>query len=464
VGATDAKGFLTNVDDLVKRGIVTATATITLPAFDVDEHTFPELDCDEDEINDDLQPEVDNVSLNDQLIGTLKGDNEIWVSQSFEVPISRLRFPSSPGATAVNRFRIDIDVANQNVSLSGGGHGCRVWAVAIDWIGVKFEASAPVVMVHGIRSNGSAFDNFKSGLAAERVAAADNTISLTDTPAPDPIPTGCPSIAYNNTYADHTQQLLTSIPAIAAKFGSEALHYVTHSKGGLDVRAFLSKTVANPIRVRVGTMGNQPVTRDLEARSLVTLDTPYGGSVLASYGVEARQLTWPQAVRNGINPSAAKGLEGSYYCDLTPPRATALVATTTLPSGLQTGSVASDADCNGNEHIDDQPLCAPGRAEGTGFTLNTFGAADRLYRLVGGVSDVKITVTRRRFLPDQVTITETPTTSFLGNDAVVTQDSAGLYQRYSITGWHHLNVHSRENAQAIARDAQKGGIVDWRLR
>jgi triacylglycerol esterase/lipase EstA (alpha/beta hydrolase family) len=467
VGATDPNGFLLNVSDLVRRGIVGPTVNITLPAFDVDEHTFPVLDCDGDGIDDQLMPEVDKLYLNDDPLGTLKGDNNIWVSQSFSIPIAKLKFPSAPGDTAVNRFRVDIDTANENVTLSSGAVGCEVWAVEIDWIGIKFEASSPVIMVHGIRSAGDTFSNFKAGLEAEGIKANDNSISMTDPAAPNPIPPGCPDIPYNNTFKSHVDQLRSFVPLIAQRFGSESVHYVTHSKGGLDTRGFLSSTVSTPIQVQVGTMGGEPVMRDLEARSLVTLDTPHQGSVLANYGVEARQLNMFQALTNSLNAAAAKGLEGSYYCDLTPTRASAYVASTALPTGVQTASVASDADCNGNQHIESATICSAGRTESSGFQGSILAAtlADRLYRVVGGVADVTITVTPRgRFLPDKITVTETRTASFQTNDVIVTQTSAGLYRRYAISGWHHLNVHSRDNAQTIARDAQGGGLVDWRRR
>lgn len=464
VGDTDGDGRLLNSGDLVSRGIVGATVKITLPAFDVDAQTFPVVDCDGDGIDDQLLNEVDKIFLNDEELGTLKGNNQIWLSQSFDVPVAKIKFPSAPGATAMNRFRIEVDTANRDVVLSSGAIGCEVWAVAIDWVGIKLEASSPVVMVHGIRSAGAAFGNFKAGLEAQRVKANDNTINLTDAAAPDPVPPGCPASAYNNTYPDHVAQLRDLVPPIAERFGSETLHFVTHSKGGLDTRGFLSSTVSGKIQVRVGTMGGQPVMQDLEARSLVTLDTPYGGSVLAKYGVEARQLSWMQATRAGVNVAAAKGFEGSYYCDLTPARASAFVASTVLPSGLQTGSVAANADCNGDSRLTGNATCPGGQAETADFPGGIISAADKLYQLTGRVADVTITIVPRRFLPDEIRVAETPNGTFQGNDAIVTQASAGLYALFPISGWHHLNVHSERNARTIAIDAQGGVVVDWRKR
>jgi len=210
-------------------------------------------------------------------------------------------------------------------------------------------------------------------------------------------------------------------------------------------------------------MGTQPVKQDFEGRSLVTLDTPHAGSVLAQYGVEARLLTTLQALRVDIAAAAAKSYEGAYYCDLTPARAYAFIGSTSLPESVERASVASDADCNGDQRVSAETFCSSGQSESERFSGGGV-TANRLYQLVGSISSVTISVTPRRFLPDEITITTTPTMSFQVNDAVVSQASAWLYRRYPITGWHHQNIHSRENAEVIAADALAGGLVSWRKR
>jgi hypothetical protein len=454
IAPVDGNGFLQNVDDLVARGVVSREATIRLPAFDVDESTEPLFDCDGDGIDDQLRAEVDEIYLNDEKLGVLKGNNAIWLAQSFNVPIGKLKFPATPGATAVNRLRVEIDVANRDVPLSSGAVGCEVWAVAVDWIGAKYQATSPVVLVHGIRSSGAVWGNFRTGLQSQRVES-DASITLADPPAPDPIPAGCPNIAYNNTIQNNVTQLRSMVPPIAEQYGTDSLHFAVHSKGGIDTRGFLSRLASQPIQVTVGTMGGQPVKRDLEGLSIVTLNTPHQGSVLAQYGVEARQLTALQSARAGLNVAAAKGFEGAYYCDLTPARASAFVAANPLPSGAVGASVATDADQNGNAQIES--------GEAGGFTGGAF-AANRLYQLIGRVANVTITVTPVPFGLDRITVAETPNATFLRNDVIVTRESASQYSTYGITGWHHLNVHATVNAQTIAQDAQGPGLVDWRAR
>ena len=99
VAPVNGNGFLQNVEDLITRGVVSRNVSIRLPAFDVDESTFPVLDCDGDDIPDQLRNEVDEIYLNDEKLGVLKGNNQIWVAQSFSVPIQKLKFPSSPGGS-----------------------------------------------------------------------------------------------------------------------------------------------------------------------------------------------------------------------------------------------------------------------------------------------------------------------------------------------------------------------------
>src|SRR5262249_43319456 len=156
----------------------------------------------------------------------------------------------------------------------------------------------------------------------------------------------------------------------------------------------------------------------LRAGSLITLDTPHKGSVLAEYGVEARQLNIFQLRTNDVNVELAKLFEGSYYCDLTPVRATAYVASTVLPNGVQTASVASNADCNSNDKIESGTVCSGSRTESTDFTGGD-SVANPLYQLVGGTDTVTIAITPRKFhgipLPDQITVKETRTTSFQTN-------------------------------------------------
>lgn len=114
VGQVDANGFLVNPAALVADGVVPATINLILPAFDVDVHGAP-------------PPENDDVLFNGERQGSLNGDNDIWILNSFSVPISKIKFPapSTSGAPAPvsNIVQINID------TLSSGR-----WCTSIDWV------------------------------------------------------------------------------------------------------------------------------------------------------------------------------------------------------------------------------------------------------------------------------------------------------------------------------------------
>ena len=463
IGPTDADGRLLDLAELQARGVIGSSAIVTLPAYDVDDTTPANSDCDADGVIDGLASEVDELFLNGQKIGTLTGSNNRWLQNSFRVPIGALRFPRHPGDIATNQFRLDIDVANKDVVLSSGRVGCDRWAVTIDWIGVRYEASSPVLMVHGINSSGDTFNRFRFGLEEEFVRATDLSVTLVEPAAPGSLLPGCPDISYNKSIESSIRQLREQIPTIAERLGSETLHFVAHSKGGLDVRGFLSDMLSDPLAIQIGSMGDQPVRRDLEGRSLVTLGTPHGGTVLAQYGVEARQLTGMQAVRAGLPLLAAKILESADYCDLTPARASAFIASTSLPEHILRASVASDADCNADGDFSYLTVCPTGQGELEFFPYSAL-VARRLYNLVGNLAAVTVTVTPASLGPDRIEVITLPTTNFQRNDLFVTQASAGMYPPYPITGWHHLNLQSQDNGSTIASDALSGGLVDWRKR
>lgn len=84
--------------------------------------------------------------------------------------------------------------------------GCGTgWSTSIDWVGVKYEAASPVILVHGIRPTllgispaSEIFVNFIVGLDRHHVVS-NASINLTDLVAPDPLEVGCPNIPYNRS-------------------------------------------------------------------------------------------------------------------------------------------------------------------------------------------------------------------------------------------------------------------------
>lgn len=79
---------------------------------------------------------------------------------------------------------------------------------------------------------------------------------------------------------DH--HLQTQIPAIASRFGVKHLHVITHSKGGLHMRDFLTRIPAEG-----GSLG---------ILSFTTLSTPHLGSAGADYQMDAAAGGWNVAL------------------------------------------------------------------------------------------------------------------------------------------------------------------------
>ncbi len=130
------------------------------------------------------------------------------------------------------------------------------------------------IMVHGNNSSGKFFEesyntegeqvgfDFIQAFRREKLPF-DNSILVPTEP-----------IESNAAY------LKTKIPAIAFEFGARHVHIVAHSKGGLDVRAFLADPPSN-----FGVL------------SLTTLSTRHHGSVGADYMLDARPASaiWSDA-------------------------------------------------------------------------------------------------------------------------------------------------------------------------
>ncbi|HEY7910362.1 MAG TPA: hypothetical protein VIG62_00490, partial [Blastocatellia bacterium] len=139
-----------DVDDLKQNGLIGRTARLELPAFDVDFFAG----------GNGINPERDRIFFNGRRLSDfpgnsefLTGDNNIWKLNTFNIPVEWINFPPDPmqGNTptpAENVIRIDIDTANTQ----------EVWCTAIDWAALSIEVTRPVVFVHGIFSDGEAWD------------------------------------------------------------------------------------------------------------------------------------------------------------------------------------------------------------------------------------------------------------------------------------------------------------------
>jgi pimeloyl-ACP methyl ester carboxylesterase len=252
VGEVGSNGTLVNPQALVSNGVVSATATLTMPAYDVDFNAQPSAP---------YYPERDRILFNGHPVGDLDagayltGENNKWRVNNITIPIEYVHFAQkgprggepTPGE---NEIEILVDQANLP-------SGTDVWCTAIDWAAIKFKALAPVVMIHGNGESGAFWDRLNFTRPFQQAGIPyDNSISM-------PI----------DFIADNAQKLASEVPRVARQFGAKHVHLVAHSKGGLDSRAFLKLL---------------PAEGPLAVLSLTTLSTPHHGSALADYVRDVR--------------------------------------------------------------------------------------------------------------------------------------------------------------------------------
>ncbi len=253
VGATNGDGTLQNWQAMVQNGVVDRYATLTMPAYDVDFSSG----------------ERDELYFNGRFIGRLgaesylTGENNVWKLNTFRVPIEYVRFgirnsggSPSPGN---NEIEVRIDQAN-------AGSGRDVWCTQLDWAALGFNAVHPVVMVHGNNSSGAFFSDLNfTGPFQQAGIPFDNSINMA-----------------TDSIADHADRLVTLIHTRVREFGVKNIHVVAHSKGGLDVRDYLARTLPRLLR-------DLPEDQRYGILSLITLCTPHNGSAGANYVISAHE-------------------------------------------------------------------------------------------------------------------------------------------------------------------------------
>lgn len=447
VGPVDGSGRLVNPSALVTSGVVSPTATLILPAFDVDVNPPAGR-----------PPEVNRISLNGKVLGNAVGANNTWQLNQFVVDIGDLRFPdrAALGSTptpALNRIRVDIDTA------SGTDEN---WCTAIDWVAVSFKAMSPIILTHGNNSSGAFWDRhgFSAALAAARLPF-DGCADPSRCRTPINLPTS--AIAANGA------RLAQLIPDIVRTFGADSYHIVAHSKGGLDTREYLANH-APP---------------DLTLLSHNTVSTPHNGSVMADLsvarGVSLNVLVQTQFV--GF-PTFVPSL--LFLANLTGPDDGARNLTTTHLAGFNAtnvgalpaadyNQVAADADRNGSASIDTEAEVAALRLDDSTLasmpTLIATNAVDPLYRTLRSTRAITTTYGVGLLgggLPVPVpmlTITAVPGATPLGNDVLVTLPS-GLGQgsiAARSTGTRLFQGGGGRNHSDVADGGVAAAVIPWLL-
>jgi hypothetical protein len=220
-----------DVATLKQNGLISETAELSMPAFDVDFDAFVPP----------FNPERDRVMFNGQVVPTefLTGADGTWKLNSFQVPIEWVHFATvvsggspTPGE---NTIQIDIDTANSD----------EVWCTSIDWAALSVKVVRPVLMAHGILSMPSVWDPIW-------VTNLNNLGILND---------HGPQLGKLDSIENNAAKIADAVAQAKQRWGVDKVNLVTHSKGGLDSRQYVE--------------GNDDVEK------LVQLGTPNGGSPLA---------------------------------------------------------------------------------------------------------------------------------------------------------------------------------------
>lgn len=242
---TEAYGHLQHAQALILGGLAHPVAELTVAAFGVD--CFGEGNC------NDSYPVYFDSYFAGYLINPA-GTECRWFTNTFQIPLSQVKFPKQRGqlgsspVDAINSVSVLTDAVNSPTCFK------------IKWVSLKVGLMSPIVLVHGNNSNPGIFQRqqFTNGLDAAHVPY-DASIQFA-----------------SNSVSTHAEQLAGILPnsefpgsptikEVVTSFGCDSAHIIAHSKGGLDVRAFLADYY-------------DPETDGFSILSLSTLSTPHQGS------------------------------------------------------------------------------------------------------------------------------------------------------------------------------------------
>lgn len=389
-GEVSSTGTLLKRTELVDEGYMPATATLRMPAFDVDRNASP---------GPGRRPEIDEVWFNGNFVGILSGSNNTWVLNEFEIPIDWIFVPERGSlgqepTPKVNEIQIRIDTENSE----------EVWCTAIDWVELRLPGIAPILLVHGVNSGPSTWSRVARFLDLEGVPFEDEI-----------------QLGRNDSVDENGQLLGETLPDIAKSFGVRDVHVVAHSKGGLDMRRYLHAHSGAEVNVL----------------SLHTLSTPHHGSVLADISLENRTNPRPESADPDVQAYLdvddvinflRRGPKGDALEGLTVDRAVVFNGSNPGTGGAAGFTYGADADLDGNGSIsiDELEGFIPFSCPDV-LTSQCEALGDLSYRILRDVSEITVVEKTRSFgLIRYTELTPVPTAGPLVNDLAVTDASSRL--------------------------------------
>lgn len=215
---------------LVAYGLMQGTATLRLPAFDVDIAG-----------GSGLNPERDRVYFNGNPVSAqfLTGQSDGWALNTFTINSTWINFPSDPGngntpTPAMNTVRIDIDTGNTEIPS----------CTSVDWAVLSIRVARPVLLVHGflIANEWGTWESRLGSMGLPYFAADVGTLS---------------SIRQN------ALQLAAQVPMLRRRWGVDSLNILAHSKGGLDSRDYVENNNTVPTLFQIASPNGGTPLADL---------------------------------------------------------------------------------------------------------------------------------------------------------------------------------------------------------
>lgn len=230
-------------DRQLEIGALPKNVYLYLPAWDVDVHGGAGY----------CNPECDQVFFNNQSLGLLNGDNQIWQMNLFDVPTDKINFPDAPGERAENQIQVWVDTAN-----SGQDH----WCTAIDWAALIIPAPRPLLLIHGWMSGAQTWATMRQ--------------KIRDMYG---VPTCTVEVGPHDSIRDNAQRIKQALEGgLKETWGVEQFNILAHSKGGLDARWYTN------------LKSNPQYCGDIHC--ILQIATPNRGSRMAAYLFDSSSLPW----------------------------------------------------------------------------------------------------------------------------------------------------------------------------
>lgn len=383
-----------------------------------------------------------NGTPDDQAKLFLTGPTGAWTVNTLLIPSSVVRFgtrnqgpvPGNPPTPGQNQIEIQVD------PNSSGGTLPETWCSVIDWVELSFDAIAPVIFVHGNGQgddgNGGAF--WSGGVLGDRTQPRlQMRQNVIDSFLQAGFPVDTSISMFTNTTEQHGDLLGKIIPGIAAEFGARHIHLIAHSKGGLDTRDFMARTIPP----------------NLGVLSFTTFSSPHQGSSGPDYQIDAKTGSVPYSddsthtfiaslAPEGPGTQSLRVAEVARFNLKNIPMMPREMTVDGVTAPVQYTNVVADANLDDSFTLFGNPTISFNETEGLpgqlpGMPDSTWASiVEQLYRILGTVAYTTIG-SKAVILDDtgetiQVPIVkEAPTGSFQLNDFCVTWAS-GSYLKQTL--------------------------------